>query len=160
MTPETMAWIEQQKPTLVVWAEDFVRSSKLYLNRESDPEPDSSVLDDPNRNKRHRQSALVSSSQLRNLLNAAQQGTALRALVNFLRYQVGRGSSGWRHGSSAKKLEEMLLGKLKDLCAKGATDRATEDAETYALEAQMSAQLLGFIIREYTYRCELAGTKS
>lgn len=160
MTPDTIAWIERQKPALVGWAETYVRESKLYLANENDPEPDDAVLDDPGRRRRRRQRALVSASQLRNLLNAAQHGTSLKALVNFLRYQIGRGTGGWGHGRSARKLEKLILGELRQLCDAGAEEHAKGDGEIYQLEANLAAQLLGFIVREYTYRCELAGTRS
>ena len=160
MKPETLTWIERQKPTLVEWAEAFVKSSRLYLARESDPEPDDAVLEDPNRHRRRRQRALVSSSQLRNLLNAAQHGTSLKALVNFLRYQVGRGRGGWGHGGSARKLEKLLREDLRELCEQRLDLSESAAEERYDLEANVAAHFLGFVIREYTYRCELAGTRS
>ena len=140
MTPRTLAWIEQQKPNLVGWAEEYVNTTKLYEAR------------DPNRGKQ----AWVSGSQLRNLLNTAQSGSSLAVLINFLRYQIGREKQGWTHRISGEELERLLREDLGKLATEGAED---DEADLHEVEAHLAAQLLGFVIREYTYRCALAGTR-
>lgn len=142
MTPETMAWIEQQKPTLVVWAEEFVKDSKLYTRYK----------------KSNR--AQVSRNQLRNLLNAAMAGASIKELINFLHYQVGRKNEAWKHWDSADQLESLLLGQLASLAEKSKPIIEKSQQSIYEMEASLAAQLMGFIIREYTYRCKLERTSS
>ena len=138
MNPETLTWIEKQKPTLVEWAEHYVKTSELHFPKN----PGSST-------------ARVSGSQLRNLLAAAQSGSSLSILLNFLRYQMGR-RQGWGHTDSGQQLEELLEKQLGPLCKKVP---AEQGADAYELQAHLAAQLLGFIIRDYTYRCKLKGTR-
>lgn len=154
MNPEALAWIEKQKPDLVGWAEAYVRDSKLY-------KPTTKTEN----NKEGQKTPLVKTNQLRNLLNAAQSGSPLAVLKNFLRYQIGRGNQGWRHTESGKQLHKLLENKLGNLCQKGVddlskgTERSADPIDQYELEAHLAAQLLGFILREYTYQCRLAGTR-
>lgn len=133
MTPETMTWLEHQKPGLVKLAEDFVQETKLEVQS-------------------------VSPSQLRNLLSAAQSGSSLALLVNFLRYQIGRGSRGWKHQPSGLKLEKLLGGKLLKLSEQGskACGHTEKDVATYELQALLAAQFFGFLIRDFTYRSAVA----
>lgn len=143
MTPEMLSWIEKQKPELVGWAEKYVQGTKLF-------EPKGGRGKQPK----------VSGSQLRNLLNAAQGGSPLAVIINLLRYQIGRGGRGWPEKPSGQTLESLFTGKLRPLIKSGVESLETPDREAalYELESQVTAQLLGFIIREYTYRCALEGT--
>jgi len=143
MTPETFDWIEQQKPRLVRWAEDFVDTTKLYRATRKTASKDPGW-----------RTPEVRANQLRNLLSAAQSGSPLAVLVNFLRYQIGRQNQGWAHRESGKELDALLTEKLGKLIP----ERLAE--HRYQLEAHLAAQLLGFIIRHYTYQCSLAGTRS
>jgi len=147
MNPKTLTWIEKQKPMLVGWAETYVEDSALYF-----PKKSGSPSSPKNSGKGM---ALVSGSQLRNLLSAAQSGSPLAVLLNFLRYQMGR-RQGWAHTSSGQKLETLLKKKLSPLCEEFPEKH---EADPYELQSHLAAQLLGFIIREYTYRCKLEGTR-
>lgn len=147
MTPENLSWVEARQPQLVRWAEDYVQTTKLY-----------------ERHNPKKRNPRVSGSQLRNLLNAATQGSSLAVLVNFLRYQIGRDKRGWPHEESGTALADLLGERLKSLCAERmggshATPAGADPAEVQIeFEAQMAARLLGYVIREYTYRCKLANT--
>lgn len=158
MNPQTLAWIERQKPQLVGWAEKFVQDTKLYEEkpRKNGHGPAAERDHDGDEEERKKKHPQVSRSQLRNLLSAAQSGSAIAVLVNFLRYQMGRESRPWKHRESGEGLERLLLDELQGLVDKAIPSRQTE--ERYELEAHLAAQLLGFIIREYTYRCSLEGT--
>lgn len=146
MNPETLAWIEKQKSDLVGWAEKFVEDTQLFK-----------ATDKTASKPLGERTPQVRTNQLRNMLNAAQSGSPLAVLINFLRYQIGREKRGWKHRPSGNKLLDLLTKDLKDLCDKGCE---TDDSiDHHELEAHLAAQLLGFIIREYTYQCRLAGTK-
>jgi len=143
MKPETLGWIEEQEPELVRAAEKYVADFDIHK-----PDPESRGA----RNK-----ARVSASQLRNLLNAAQGRSSLAVLVNFLRYQIGRGRQGWddeRSGKALVKLLEDEVGKRVE------TGSKVSGKDRYRLESRLAALLLGFVIREYTYRCREARTSS
>jgi hypothetical protein len=151
MNPESLAWIEKQKPQLVGWAEDFVAETRLY-----EPTPRTA------KNEPGKRTPLVRTNQLRNLLNAAQSGSPLAVLINFLRYQIGREKEGWKHRESGEALLTLLETKLREMSRGCTADRLPKGArlpDPYEMEAHLAAQLLGFIIRDYTYRCCLKGTK-
>jgi hypothetical protein len=134
MSPEVQAWIEGQKPDLVAAAEEYVDQSGIYVKKAgSDGEP------------------MVSSAQLRNLLNVAQSERSLKVLVNFLRYQIGRGGRGWKHKSSGQGLETYLTGRVAGLCTDEDADRL--HTARRELEALLAALFLGYVIREFTYVC-------
>ncbi len=127
------AFIEKKLPHLVKSAEDFLRDNRIYLLDEDD---------DP----------LVSGTQLRNLLAAAQGGSPIPILRNFLHYQMSRERNAWsdrKSGEALIKLLEVTVEKpIEEL------KLANED-ERYQLEAKLAAQLLGFLSREYTYQLAL-----
>lgn len=143
MKPETLGWIEEQEPELVRAAEKYVAEFDIH---KADPQ-----------SRGPRNKARVSASQLRNLLNAAQGRSSLAVLVNFLRYQIGRGRQGWedeRSGNALVKLLEDEVGRRVETGSEvGGKDRCR-------LESRLAALLLGFVIREYTYRCREARTSS
>lgn len=145
MTPETLTWVEQQKPGLVARAEGYVKATKLHCATPKTQNKD-----------KGKRTPEVKTNQLRNLLNAAQAGDPLALLINFLRYQVGRRSQGWKHETSAKALLKEFEDNLMPLCD-GCLARDTEGR--FELEAHLAAQFLGFVIREYTYRCAEEGTR-
>lgn len=134
MSPELQKWIEEQKPALVAAAESYVDRSGIYVKREGrDGEPQ------------------VSGSQLRNLLGVVRSERSLKVLVNFLRYQIGRGRRGWEHRESGKRLETALTDGIASLCSDQEAARlATSRRE---LEAVLASLFLGYVIREYTYVC-------
>jgi hypothetical protein len=149
MTPETIAWIEQQKPQLVDWAENYVKESELFKLQNLSKK----TLEELGKNPQEEVSVpppKVSPSQLRNLLGAAQAGHSIAILINFLRYQMGR--EGWKDEKSGKMLEKYLTKELKETLLKD----SRENQDAHAIEAHIAAQFLGFIIREYTYRHKLA----
>jgi hypothetical protein len=139
MSPETLAWIEKQKPDLVRSAEDYVKQTKLFKRKGRGDHP------------------RVSGSQLRNLLSAAQSGSPLAVLINFLHYQIGRKNQGWADQRSGEELGKLLDKDIRRLSREGAKQKGAEDV--YELESHLAAQLLGFVIREYTYRCSVEGTR-
>lgn len=147
MKPETLGWIEEQEPELVRAAEEYVKELEIH---KADP---------ASRGPRNR--PRVSGSQLRNLLNAAQGRSSLAVLVNFLRYQIGRGRKGWEDERSGNALVKLLEDEVSTRVGK----RVEKDSEVagkdrYRLESRLAALLLGFVLREYTYRCREAGTAS
>ena len=148
MNSRTLTWIEEQKPDLVEWAESYVDQSRLFA-----------ATDRTERRPHGRKDPHVKTSQLRNLLNAAQAGSPLAVLLNFLRYQIGRGRQGWAHQPSGKQLETLLRDQLGPRCRDHA-DTLDAPGDRHELESRMAAQLLGFIVREYTYRCAVEGTRS
>lgn len=148
LTAADLAWLDSIKPDLVGRAENFLESHNISRPSE-----------------KNRKNPVVSGSQLRNLLAAAQSGSPFAVLVNFLRYQIGRGNRGWDDTSSGETLVLYLSAKEKSrdgreslamLCDEKA--RGYAPAHRYLLEAQVAAQFFGFLIREYTYRCKLEGT--
>jgi hypothetical protein len=156
MNPKTLTWIEKQKPMLVGWAETYVEDSELYFPKNSGSANSPKNSGSPSSPKKSGKGmARVSGSQLRNLLSAAQSGSPLAVLLNFLRYQMGR-RQGWAHTPSGQELETLLKEKLSPLCEEFPE---THEADPYELQSHLAAQLLGFIIREYTYRCKLEGTR-
>lgn len=139
MKPEALSWIEQQKPDLVAAAEVYLEEHQIYKPGKRKDKP------------------RISGSQLRNLLNAAQAESSLAVLINFLRYQVGRGNKGWPDRRSGSALEALLKDKVGGLAGNGAK---AHEADRYGLEARLAALLLGYVIREYTFRCRQEGTSS
>jgi hypothetical protein len=139
MNPETLKWIEERKPDLVKAAESYLDSpdGRIYLPQEREP-------------KRPR----VAGSQLRNLLSAAQSGSSLSVLINLLRYQIGRDSRGWGRG------EQISGDALIQVLSREVSGRSGEvdAAERHAVESRLAALLLGYLIREFTYRCKINGT--
>ncbi len=138
MNAETLAWIEGRKPELVHAAEEYVQKNEIF------------------KAAGHGRKARVSASQLRNLLNATQAESSLAVLINFLRYQVGRGRQGWQDTASGLALEALLKEKVGALGEAG--EQKLEEADRHALEARLAALLLGYVIREYTFRCQQEGT--
>lgn len=148
MTPEDLGWVDRQQPKLVGWAETYVADAKIH-------EP---------QDERRGNKPKVSGSQLRNLLNSATQGSSLAVLRNFLRYQIGRGGKGWGDEPSGEALLSILDEKIGPLCRGRHTDQEAESGEAQGqhrieLEADVASKFFGFVIREYTYRCKLAGTQ-
>lgn len=146
LTASDLAWLERIKPELVSRAENFLETHRIFRKHE-----------------KNRNNPVVSGSQLRNLLAAAQSGSPFAILVNFLRYQIGRGGRGWDDTSSGRALVEYLSPQVPEgnkslaiLCNE--KTRGYEPAHRYLLEAQVAAHFFGFLIREYTYRCKLEGT--
>lgn len=143
MNAETLTWIEDQKPDLVRSAESYVEEHKIS---------------EPGEDRRHGfPKARVSGSQLRNLLSAAQSEGSLAVLINFLRYQIGRGRQGWEDQVSGRGLETMLHKQVGQRIADAGDVTAGDPRQ---LESRLASLLLGYVIREYTYRCQLAGTSS
>ncbi len=90
------------------------------------------------------------------LLSAAQARNSLAVLVNFLRYQIGRGRQGWADKKSGLGLGELLEKEVGERVA----GTEASGKERYRLEARVAALLFGYLIREYTFRCHQAGTSS
>ncbi len=144
MNAETLTWIEDQKPNLVRSAESYIKEYKI-----SEPREVSRGRGFPK--------ARVSGSQLRNLLSASQSEGSLAVLVNFLRYQIGRGRQGWDDQDSGRGLESLLHEQI----GKRITDAGDKaGSEPHQVESRLASLLLGYVIREYTYRCQLAGTST
>ncbi|NJL27234.1 MAG: hypothetical protein HC897_04750 [Thermoanaerobaculia bacterium] len=132
MNAETLNWIEEQKPALVMAAREYLGKHQIYQPRSDKPrEP------------------RVSPTQLRNLWNAAHSGSSLAVLTNFLRYQIGRGNRGWGDPSSGEALEIVLDRQVGDRCS---SHLGVESVGRYGLEAQIAALLFGFLIHEYTFQ--------
>lgn len=144
MSPELQAWIEEQKPELVEAAERYVAESEIYLPTPQDQKKGGRRSKDPR----------VTGSQLRNLLNVALTERSLAVLKNFLRYQVGR---QWKDGKAGDLLEQLLL---REIANRSQARGKAEGVSPREIEAALLPLLLGYIIREYTYRCKLAGTRS
>lgn len=154
-----LIWLDGLKPGLVSRAVAFLERNSIHAPRGTGGG----------------RQPVVTGSQIRNLLAAAQSGSPFAILVNFLRYQIGRGSRGWADAPSGEALAAILSPEpgpasagrndgdeagrsLAALCAAQAGNRGK--LMLYLLEAQVAAQFLGFLIREYTYRCKLAGTSA
>lgn len=134
MNAETLNWIEEQKPALVLAAREYLNHNRIYQDIGGQP---------------HNYNPHVSTAQLRNLWNAAHSGSSLAVLTNFLRYQIGRGNRGWGDPRSGEALEEVLEQHVGKRCA---AHLGSDSAEHYGLEAQIAALLFGFLIHEYTFQ--------
>lgn len=161
MNSQTLNWIEHQKAELVEAAEGFVTAAGI-----ADPRPETKDKKPaPPRpgGKDNKPKAKISGSQLRNLLSVAQSERSLAVLLNFLHYQMGR-AKGWPDLPSG----EALYGLLREAVKKRIDEAVEEKAfgadfrrpDRFLLESRLSALLLGYIIREYTYQCKIAGTDS
>jgi hypothetical protein len=162
MKAETLSWIEEQEPELVRAAEKFVAEFDIHK-----PDPES-------RESRHGRAAdgtrdggtraggdernkpRVSASQLRNLLKAAQGRSSLAVLVNFLRYQIGRKRNAWEDKRSGDALVDLLHSEI----GKRVESFGCHGRDRYHLESRLAGLFLGFVLREYTYRCREARTSS
>ncbi len=133
MSPELLKWIEEQKPALVGAAEGYLKTHAIFL---------------PTKPKKPK----IAGSQIRNLLSAAQSGSPLAVIVNLLRYQVGRGPRGWDDRTSGEALETLLREQVE----KRSVTRPAD--ERHAAEARLASLLFGYLVREFTYRCRIAGT--
>ena len=132
MNTASLHWIERQKPALVVQAEKYLEEHKIFER----------VSNDQNEQ-------IVSVSQLRNLLNAARTGEPLVVIQNYLRYQIGRGKKGWKNRPSG----EALVGLLDSEVGKRIESLSEIDpVERFEVESRLAALLLGYIIRQYTYK--------
>lgn len=134
MSPEMLKWIEERKPMLVGKAEEYVKQTQPH--------------------KADSGGKAVTSSQLRNLLAAAQAGQSVPLLVNLLRYQMGRRNNAWAHTRSG----EALLALLPEQASAPLAQRFPELTGTpasYAAQARVAALLLGYIVREFTYCAKL-----
>lgn len=140
MSLSLRAFIEKRSPHLVQVAEEFLQQHKIYLPAGK---------------------PVVSGTQLRNLLAAAQSGSPVAVLRNFLHYQMGRDqrSRAWADSASG----HALIGLLEKEVAKPVADQVgaatTEDEARFRLEAELASQLLGFLHREYTYQAAVASGK-
>jgi hypothetical protein len=124
-----LKWIEERKPLLVGKAEEYIATTRPHENN-------------------------VTASQFRNLLAAAQAGQSVPLLVNLLRYQMGRRSNAWQHRESGEALSELLRSAVESALA----ERFREHIGTlpmHSAQARASALLLGYIVREFTYRDKL-----
>lgn len=144
MSPEIQAWIDAQKPQLVEAAERYVERSEIFRPTPRKRQKGGRGKKDPR----------VSSSQLRNLLNVALTERSLPVLKNFLRYQVGR---QWEDPKAGELMEQLLLDEVAKRSRGAGEGHGVEPRE---LEAALLPLLLGYVIREYTYRCKLEGTRS
>lgn len=140
MKSNSLYWIEQQKPELVRAAEAYLKQHPIF---------------EPEENKKAKDPK-VSGSQLRNLLNAAQSGASLPVLKNFLRYQIGRKRQGWADAPSGEALIELLEREVRTRF--DGAQLGDGAAERRAVESQLAALLLGYLVRHFTYLCAKAGT--
>lgn len=140
MNAETLNWIEEQKPALVLAAREYLKHNQIYQPRTDKP-----------------RDSRVSPTQLRNLLNAALSGSSLVVLTNFLRYQMGRKDGGWggRNRVEGENLEKLFE---KEVGERARQHDSADPTLRFRLEAQLAGLFLGFLIHEFTYRCRLAGT--
>jgi hypothetical protein len=150
MNNHVAAWLELQKSELVGLAEDLVDKTRLHEPQGDDHRSNHDREEDRQGGKKGPPDAAVSTNQIRNLLAAAQNGSPLAVLVNFLRYQRARNRGAWRHEASFRRLEELFLKDLPDRCQR--IPAALTDEQRFDAEARISAQLLGFVSREYAYR--------
>lgn len=136
MTFDRRAFIEKKLPHFVSEAEGFLERFPIYS---------------PGHKPR------VSTSQLKNLLAAAQGGSPVAILRNFLHYQMGRDkkSLAWNDHDSAHGLIALLEREVE----KPVKDLGLGEDERYRLEAELAAQLIGFLSREYTYRVAVDADK-
>ncbi len=158
MKTETLTWIDQQKPDLVARAEKYLDEHKIYQPKYCDPEwqkkkgappkKPSCLQDLPEEAKK----PIISNNQLRNLLNAAQAGNPISVQVNFLRFQIGRQKNAWPDANSG----EALITLLENLRTSSKKAVLGSEVAPISLEAPLAANLLGFIIREHTYRTKVA----
>lgn len=132
--PSTRAFVEQRQPRFVAQAEAFLDQHPIHTGDGGRPR--------------------VSGTQLRNLLAAAQSGSPVAILRNFLHYQMGREkkSQAWNDSPSGHALIALLEREVE----KPVAELALGEALRFALEAELAAQLLGFLSREYTYRAAIA----
>lgn len=142
MQAETLVWLESQKPTLVKAAEKYLKLNPIFEAQEG------------------KRKAKISNSQLRNLLAAAQNGSSIEVLINFLRYQIGRGGRGWPELRAGDNLISELERLLADIHARWPAHAENRQDDLLTLEAKYAAQYLGFLIRDFTYRCKVAGTEA
>ena len=77
-------------------------------------------------------------SQLRNVLNTAQNTESLEAIANFIRYQIGR-SNDWQRNNFG----EELIAALKE---NGAVDRAAREA---AADAAKQIRTMEYVASEH-----------
>lgn len=156
MTPDAMAWIDDQRSDLVAAAERFVLSSDIALPPK---ENDSRSHQARHRSSPHhgtrRPKARVSRSQLRNLLNVSISERSLPVLKNFLRYQIGRQS--WKDQPSGDALLMLLDKEVAERATKGADG---SDVSARVLQDHLAPLLIGYIVREYTYQCKEHGTST
>ncbi|MFP3939775.1 MAG: hypothetical protein ACOC7L_00650 [Acidobacteriota bacterium] len=152
MTPQLRAWIEAQKPSLVQAAEEYLNEAKIYL-----PKGGGGKGGKGGRGGGKRKDPRVSGSQLRNLLNVAQTERSVAVFRNFLRYQVGRGSRGWPDPASGEALESYVDRAIGKRSRSAAGQHGVDARE---LEAELLPLLLGYVIREFTYRCAQNGTSA
>lgn len=150
MDNHVAAWLEVQKNELVGVAEKLVCETRLEA-----PASEGDEQEDPAARRGGPQDAkpeppAVTPSQIRNLLAAAQNGSPLAILTNFLRYQHGRRKNGWNHKQSFEALQEVFTNDLPERCKKISIALSIE--QRLDAEARIAAQFLGFLSREYTYR--------
>lgn len=143
MSRQTQAWIEAQKPELVEAAERYVQESEIFR-----PTPREQ------QRGRKKKDPRVTPSQLQNLLNVALTERSLAVLRNFIRYQVGR---HWEDAAAGELLEKLLLDEVAQRSQRDSESLGVKPRE---LEAALLPLLLGYVIREHTYRCKLEGTRS
>lgn len=142
MTPEALVWIEEQKSDLVVEATKFVDQNKTFR-----PAP-------PRKNRKPKNEPRVSPSQLRNLLSTARD-EPFEVLCSYLRYQIGRGDRGWGDEASGTALLRLLETAVRARI-EGAESLGEPDAlQSSAISRRLASLLIGFIIREHTYRAAI-----
>jgi len=126
MNPQALAWIEDQKSNLVAAAIDNTPPGK------------------------------VTKSQLQTLLSVAHD-EPLDVLRSHLRYQMGR-KNAWKDWDAGVKILAMLDREVtkRYKSAIAAKHLDTVDArDQRAIQRRLAALLIGYVIREHTYRSAL-----
>lgn len=158
MENHVAVWLERQKTELVKLAEEVVSQTRLHEPDSERQRRNNVERDDERTDGEPRLPApAVSTNQIRNLLAAAQNGSPLAVLTNFLRYQRGRGRGAWEHQASFEALEKLFDQDLRSRCEQlvkvlSAAEKTLSAEQRFDAEARLAAQLLGFLTREYTYR--------
>ncbi len=102
----------------------------------------------------------MESSQLRNLVNVAQESRSVEVTINFIRYQIGRKSDEWGKGSNGfghhviTFLQDSLQTLVNDVIAKLPQEigaNPTDSGLRNEVIAQMMRLYLGFLVRAFTF---------
>jgi hypothetical protein len=157
MNPDIQAWIDEQKPELVKAAEEFVEESKICHPMPPPPSHGKKGASSTPTGRPGKPKARVSSSQLRNLLSVAQSERSLAVFRNFLRYQVGRKSKAWQDSEAGDLLEQTVE---REVASRGKPGEEKVGVPAQSLAGELLPLLIGYVIREYTYRCRQLGTST
>jgi len=141
--------IEEKYDDLVELAEQCVEETKIYGRICFDKKCQEWTIRDkcPKCGKRTRE--IMEESQLRNLQNLANATNSVKALENFIWYQMGRHKE-WCYNDFGKKLLEdieKLRKWAKDIGIK--IGRSHDEKEIYKIHLELIRLYLGFLVRAF-----------